>query len=92
MEEVLNLIANHGVSVIIVALFIYDWLANKKDVKETLDVIKDSNTNIASCLNEIKQSNTNTSKSLEILQKTTDNQSQKIDKILEVAYDKRKNS
>lgn len=92
MEDIVRIVANNGVSIVIVALFIWDWLSNKKDVKDTLTTIKESNINIANCLTELKQSNTNTSKSLEILQKSLDNQTQKIDKLLEVTYDKRKNS
>ena len=83
VEEVANLITNYGVSIIIVALFIWDWVSNKKDVKNTLNAIKESNENIASCLLEMKQSNTNISKSLDLLQKSLDNQTEKIDKLLE---------
>lgn len=83
MEEIINLLTNYGVSIIIVALFIWDWVSNKKDTKKTLNAIQSSNENIASCLNEMKQSNTNISKSLDLLQKTLDNQTEKIDRILE---------
>ena len=83
MEEIANLITNYGVSIIIIALFIWDWISNKKDVKDTLAAIKESNENIASCLNEMQLSNNNISKSLDLLQKSLDNQTQKIDKLLE---------
>lgn len=83
MEEIANLIMNYGVSIIIVALFIWDWVSNKKDVKKTLNAIQESNENIASCLIEMKQSNANISKSLDLLQKSLDNQTEKIDKLLE---------
>ena len=83
MEEIINLITNYGVSIIIVALFIWDWVSNKKDTKKTLNAIQSSNENIASCLNEMKQSNNNISKSLDLLQKTLDNQTEKIDRLLE---------
>ncbi|MEG0873050.1 MAG: hypothetical protein RSG48_03715 [Clostridia bacterium] len=60
MEEIAKLISNYGVQVIIICMFIYDWLTNKKKISETLD--------------EMKISNTNTSKSLELLQRSMDNQ------------------
>ena len=56
MEEILSLIANYGISVIIVGLFLWDWVANKKKIVDALE--------------EMKISNGNTSKSLELLQKS----------------------
>ena len=35
MEEMVNLIANYGVTIIIVCLFLWDWITNKKDMKDT---------------------------------------------------------
>ena len=55
MEEIANLITNYGVSIVIVALFIWDWVTNKKETKKTLNAIQKSNENIASCLTEMKQ-------------------------------------
>lgn len=69
MKEVVELIANYGVSAIIVFLFIWDWYINKKDMKQTLEVIKDISINI--------------SKSLDLLQKSMDRQDEKLDKILD---------
>lgn len=69
MEQIVNLIMDSGVSIIIIALFIWDWITNKKDMKKTLGTIKDSNENI--------------SKTLDLLQKSFDSQEQKIDKLLE---------
>ena len=66
MEEIANLVMNYGVSIVIVALFIWDWITNKKDTKKTLNAIQSSNENIASCLIEMKQSNANISKSLDL--------------------------
>lgn len=83
MEEIVNLLMNYGVSIVIVALFIWDWVGNKKDTKKTLNAIQTSNENIASCLIEMKQSNNNISKSLDLLQKSLDNQTEKIDRLLE---------
>lgn len=83
MEEIANLLMNYGVSIVIVALFIWDWITNKKETKKTLNAIQVSNENIASCLIEMKSSNLNISKSLDLLQKSLDNQTDKIDKLLE---------
>lgn len=69
MEEIAKLIANYGVSIIIVTLFIWDWFTNKKDMKETIEVIKDTSINI--------------SKSLDLLQKSMDKHDEKLDKLLE---------
>ena len=69
VEEIAKLIANYGVSIIIVTLFIWDWFTNKKDMKETIEVIKDTSINI--------------SKSLDLLQKSMDRHDEKLDKLLE---------
>ncbi len=69
MKEIVELIANYGVSAIIVFLFIWDWYINKKEMKETLEVIKDTSINI--------------SKSLDLLQKSMDRHDEKLDKILD---------
>ena len=69
MEEFVKVVANYGVSIVIVALFLWDWFTNKKEMKDTLDVIKDTSINI--------------SKSLDLLQKSMDRHDEKLDKILE---------
>lgn len=69
MKEVVELIANYGVSAVIIFLFIWDWYINKKEMKETLEVIKDTSINI--------------SKSLDLLQKSMDRQDEKLDKLLD---------
>lgn len=69
MEEIVKMIANYGVSIVIVTLFLYDWFTNKKEMKDTLDVIKDTSINI--------------SKSLDLLQKSMDKHDEKLDKIIE---------
>lgn len=69
MEEFAKLVADYGVTVIIIALFIWDWISNKKDMKDTLEVIKDTSLNI--------------SKSLDLLQKSMDRHDEKLDKIIE---------
>lgn len=67
MENIVNLAANYGVSAIVVALFVWDWLTNKKKITETLE--------------EMKVSNSNTSKSLELLQKSMENQEHTLEEI-----------
>lgn len=69
MKEIVELIANYGVSAVIIFLFIWDWYINKKEMKETLDVIKDTSINI--------------SKSLDLLQKSMDRHDEKLDKLLD---------
>ena len=69
MEEIGKVIANYGVSIIIVTLFISDWFTNKKVMKQTIQVIKDTSINI--------------SKSLDLLQKSMDRHDEKLDKLLE---------
>lgn len=69
MKEIVELIANYGVSSIIIFLFIWDWYINKKEMKETLEVIKDTSINI--------------SKSLDLLQKSMDRHDEKLDKLLD---------
>lgn len=73
MEDFVCLIANYGVSIVIVALFLYDWFTNKKEMKNTLEIIKDTSINI--------------SKSLDLLQKNMDRHDEKLDKILERRHD-----
>ena len=74
MEELMKIISEFGVPLVIVALFLYDWITTRKDMQETL---KQNNM----CLQEIKntninnaETNKNTAKSLELLQKSMDNQ------------------
>lgn len=69
MKEIVELIANYGVSAVIIFLFIWDWYINKKEMKETLEVIKDTSINI--------------SKSLDLLQKSMDRHDEKLDKLLD---------
>lgn len=69
MEEFAKLLADYGVTVIIIALFIWDWISNKKEMKDTLEVIKETSLNI--------------SKSLDLLQKSMDRHDEKLDKIIE---------
>jgi len=83
MEDLVQMIANYGVTIVIVVIFLWDYIANKKEMKETLETMKDTNLNIGSCLEEMKTSSRNMEKSLDLLQKSMDNQSLKMDKLLE---------
>lgn len=67
MENVVQMLANYGVSIVIVGLFLWDWIANKRKITESLE--------------EMKVSNSNTAKSLELLQKSMENQEQTLAEI-----------
>lgn len=88
MEQIANLIANYGVSIIIIALFLWDWVANKKVVTDTLKTIAKSSENIEDCLKNLEQNNSNISKSLDLLQKSMENQENKMDKLLELSKER----
>ena len=90
MEEMIKMLSSYGVSFVIVALFLWDYITNKQReeknqevIKTTLETVNSTTKTIADCLIEMKQNNINMSKSLDILQKTVDTQSEKIDKLLE---------
>lgn len=76
------MLVNYGVSSIIVGLFLWDWISNKKVVSETLIAIKETNSNIEGCLERIEQNNANISKMLDLLQRALEHQDEKIDRIL----------
>ena len=84
MEEIANLIGNYGVCIIIVVLFLWDLVANKKTVTDTLKTIAMASENIEKCLTNIEKNNDNISKSLDLLQQSIENQGTKIDKLLEI--------
>lgn len=91
MEEMVKLLSSYGVSFVIVALFLWDYITNKKReeknqevIKNTLDTVNNTTKTIADCLIEMQQNNKNMSKSLDILQQSVDNQSQKIDRLLDI--------
>ncbi len=90
MEEMLNLISTYGVSAIIVGLFLWDYISNKKKlaenqemIKSTLKTVEETTTTISNCLIEMQQTNLNTAKSLELLQKQMESTDKKVDKLLE---------
>ena len=37
MQEIIELISKYGVSLVIVGLFLYDWLTTRKDMQKTLE-------------------------------------------------------
>lgn len=66
MEEFANLIFNYGGTVVLAALFIYIFVADKKDKKEE----KENNTQV---LKELSNSNNNIAESLNLLKTSIDN-------------------
>lgn len=89
MEALLNDLANYGVVFVIVAIFLWDYIANKKKlvenqdvIKNTLITVKDTTSTLSDCLKEMQQTNLNTAKSLDLLQKQMDTTDRKIDTLL----------
>ncbi len=81
MEELLKIALESGISVLIVFVFVHDWVTTRKSMSETLkqnarclEEIKNTNDNIA-------ESNKNTAKSLEILQSTLDKHDKRCEEI-----------
>lgn len=90
ITQVGQLIGTYGVSAVIVIIFLWDYIVNKKKnvenqetIKTTLAVVKESTSTISNCLIEMQQTNLNTAKSLELLQKQMESTDKKVDKILE---------
>lgn len=52
MEQIIELLSKYGVSLVIVGLFLYDWLTTRKEMSNAL---KQNST----CLEEIKNTNKN---------------------------------
>ena len=69
MQEIGKLINEYGVSLVMVILFLYDWLTTRRNMQKTIE-------QNGKCLIEIQNTNMNTAKSLELLQKSMDNQSE----------------
>lgn len=85
-----QLIGTYGVSIVIVILFLWDYIAEKKKLQEnqeimksTLIAVQNTTETMVSCLNEIKSTNSNTAKSLELLQNQMETTDKKIDMLLE---------
>lgn len=90
MEELINNLSQYGVTFVIVTIFLWDYIVNKKRLTENQEIIKNTLTTvehtastISNCLVEMQQTNLNTAKSLELLQKQMDTTDEKIDKLLE---------
>ena len=90
MIETLQAISDYGVGIVIIFLFIWDYVSNKKKltenqemIKTTLKTVSESTTTISSCLIEMQQQNLNTAKSLELLQKQMESTDKKVDILLE---------
>lgn len=83
MQEIISIVTNYGISMIIVCLFIWDWITNRKVVTDTLKEMAATNANIEKCLVNMEQHNENVSKSLDLLNKAMESQDWKLDKLLE---------
>lgn len=85
-----QLIGTYGVSIVIVILFLWDYIAEKKKLQEnqeimksTLIAVQNTTETMVNCLNEIRSTNSNTAKSLELLQNQMETTDKKIDMLLE---------
>lgn len=83
MQDIISIVTNYGISMIIVCLFIWDWITNRKVVTDTLKEMAATNANIEKCLVNMEQHNENVSKSLDLLNKAMESQDWKLDKLLE---------
>ena len=90
INQIGQIILNYGVSAVIIIVFIWDYVVNKKrntenqeTIKTTLAVVENTTKTISSCLLEMQQQNLNTAKSLELLQKQMESTDKKADILLE---------
>ena len=90
ITQISQMLGTYGVGAVIIIIFLWDYIANKKKnvenqetIKTTLAVVKESTTTISNCLIEMQQTNLNTAKSLELLQKQMESTDKKVDKLLE---------
>lgn len=90
LTQIGQMLGTYGVSAVIVIIFLWDYVANKKKnvenqetIKSTLEVVKESTSTISNCLVEMQQTNSNTAKSLELLQKQMESTDKKEDILLE---------
>lgn len=88
--EIGQLMSTYGVSAVIVIIFLWDYVANKKKsvenqelIKSTLQAVDKTTSTISNCLIEMQQTNINTATSLEIIQKQMDNTDKKINILIE---------
>lgn len=90
INQIGQILLNYGVSAVIIIVFIWDYIVNKKKnaenqetIKTTLQVVENTTTTISNCLIEMQQTNSNTAKSLELLQKQMESTDKKVDILLE---------
>ena len=90
ISQISQLVGTYGVSFVIVFIFLWDYVTNKKKtaenqevIKTTLETVGKTTTTIAGCLKEMQQQNLNTAKSLELLQNQMETTDKKIDILLE---------
>lgn len=67
MESTLKFIADYGITIVIVALFLYAWWDDRNKRNTILDNSLKLEHNNNELLNEIKKTNSNTAKSLDLL-------------------------
>ena len=90
LTQIGQMLGTYGVSAVIVIIFLWDYVSNKKKnvenqetIKTTLAVVENTTKTISSCLLEMQQQNLNTAKSLELLQKQMESTDKKVDILLE---------
>lgn len=83
MQEIVKLFADYSTNMVIVILFIWDWVKNRKLIVTTLQEMATTNSNIEKCLSNMTQNGDNMAKSLELLQKSMEAQDWKLNKLLE---------
>mgnify|MGYP006786548913 CR=1 FL=1 len=76
MEEMIKFIAEYGVMIVIVGLFLYAWWDDRHNRNQILDNSLKLEHNNNEILNEMKKTNANTAKSLELLQISMENQTE----------------
>ena len=90
LNQIGQLLSTYGIMAVIVIIFLWEYIANRKKnienqetIKSTLEVVKESTSTISNCLVEMQQTNSNTAKSLELLQKQMESTDKKVDILLE---------
>lgn len=83
MEELVKIVFNYGVGFGLCALFIWDWITNRRDMVKTLGAIEKAVTSINGFLENVQESNNNISKSLDLLQQSINTQDRKLDILIE---------
>ena len=76
MQETIKFVAEYGVTIVIVGLFLYAWWDDRHNRNKILDNSLKLEHNNNEILNEMKKTNSNTAKSLELLQISMQNQSE----------------